>query len=174
VIADIDPTPSFASFLQQYPSSTKRCFHFCAELMFVCFFIIIIIIIIIIAHPSFEFFALGCGWVGGRRRAFLRRRRHHQLMASVRSSLLWLFERFFGSRAVSTPALAYSLTRLSKKFVLPWMLMRSIHSNGLAVLKKRGFPNRTSSWSATNWMYLHMLSAFMPNNLIGKASHTYA
>ena len=45
----------------------------------------------------------------------------------------------------ATPDLEYSPTRFSKKLVLPWRLMVSIHSNGFPTLKCRSQPRQRRS-----------------------------
>ena len=51
-----------------------------------------------------------------------------------------------------TPAFWYSPTRRSKKFVLPWIEIKSIQSNGLVVPYSGAYPSSPSMRSATNSM----------------------
>mmetsp|Transcript_78952 Transcript_78952/g.190910 ORF Transcript_78952/g.190910 Transcript_78952/m.190910 type:complete len:216 (-) Transcript_78952:536-1183(-) len=71
-----------------------------------------------------------------------------------------------------TPAFWYSLTRRSKKLVLPCSEMSSIQSNGLALLYSLGASSATSSRSAQNSMYSDIIREFMPIRSTESASQT--
>jgi len=58
----------------------------------------------------------------------------------------------------------------SKKLVLPSIEMRSIKSNGFSAPYSLALPSETRRRSATNSMYWHMSSAFMPMRRTGSAS----
>ena len=59
-------------------------------------------------------------------------------------------------------ALLYSDTRRSKKFDLPSREIRSMKSKGFLLRYTPGYPKEFNSLSATNSMYVHMRSEFMP------------
>lgn len=97
------------------------------------------------------------------------------IVSNIRKRCLFgtynLFER--GRPYGLMPALEYSETLFSKKFVLPCKDINSMKSKGLVALYILLWRKETNRRSATNSIYWHIKDAFIPISLHGRAARVH-